>query len=58
VNFWIVVKTKLGEFIFIFKIFPKNGKIIAKVLETINGKNMVKCTTKNICQSICQVNKK
>jgi hypothetical protein len=35
VNFWIMVKKNLGDFFLKIENFPKNGKQIAKVLETI-----------------------
>jgi hypothetical protein len=53
-----VAKTNLGNLFLFLKNSQKNGKIIAKVFETIEAKSTVKCTTKNICQSTCQVNKK
>jgi hypothetical protein len=35
VNFWIIAKKQFGGKNSILKIFPKNGKQIAKVFETI-----------------------
>jgi hypothetical protein len=42
VNFWIMAKTKFGEFFSFKKKFPKNGKQIAKVLQSIKlNKNLI-----------------